>query len=191
MSRHEAAETVTVPGGELSFRPASLDDVDAVVALVESAYRGEASRAGWTTEADLLDGQRADAGLVSDIVRAQDAVILLAEHDGTLVGCCELRQSGPQAAYFGMFAVRPGLQGRGTGRAVIRQAERHAAQQWQAASMRMTVIRQRTELIAWYERLGYAATGETVPFPYGDDRFGRPRVGDLEFIVLERLLQPR
>lgn len=178
-----------MPSGELSFRHASLADVDAIVALVESAYRGEASRAGWTTEADLLDGRRTDAGLVSDIVRAQEAVVLLAERDGAMTACCELRQREPQAAYFGMFAVRPGMQGRGVGRAVIREAERYAAEQWRATSMRMTVIRQRAELIAWYERLGYAATGETAPFPYGDDRFGRPRVDDLEFIVLERALQ--
>lgn len=188
-SRHEVTETVTTPGERLSFRHASLADVDAVVALVESAYRGAASRAGWTTEADLLDGQRTDAGQVSDIVRATESVVLLAEHDGTVVACCELKHWERDVAYFGMFAVRPGLQGRGVGRALIREAERRAVERWRATSMRMTVIRQRTDLIAWYERLGYAATGETFPFPYGDRRFGVPRRDDLEFIVLARPLQ--
>jgi ribosomal protein S18 acetylase RimI-like enzyme len=188
MSQHES-QTVVAGGERLSFRPASLDDVDAVVALVDSAYRGETSRAGWTTEADLLDGQRTDAGQVSDIVRAQGSVVLLAEHDGAVAGCCELRHWGSDVAYFGMFAVRPGLQGRGVGRTLIREAERRAVERWRATSMRMTVIRQRTELIAWYERLGYAATGEVAPFPYGDLRFGFPRRDDLEFIVLTRALQ--
>ncbi|HVT66856.1 MAG TPA: GNAT family N-acetyltransferase [Trebonia sp.] len=190
ISRDEETKsgTVTVPAEGLSFRRARLDDVDAVVGLVESAYRGESSRAGWTTEADLLDGQRTDATQVSDIVRADESVVLLAEQAGAVLGCCELRQWAPEAAYFGMFAVRPSLQGRGVGRALIREAERHAAGRWRATSMRMTVIRQRTDLIAWYERLGYAPTGETAPFPYGDDRFGRPRRDDLEFIVLARAL---
>lgn len=182
-------EAGTALAGSLSFRHACLDDVAAVVGLVESAYRGEASRAGWTTEAGLLGGQRTDAAQVSDIVRAEESIVLLAEQDGTVTGCCELRKSGPGAAYFGMFAVRPSLQGRGVGRAVLREAERHAVERWRATSMRMTVIRQRTELIAWYERLGYAPTGETVPFPYGDHRFGLPRRDDLEFIVLARTLQ--
>ena len=188
MSQHET-ESVIAESERLSFRPASLGDVDAVVALVDSAYRGETSRAGWTTEADLLDGQRTDAEQVSDIVRAEGSVVLLAQQDGAVAACCELRHWGRDVAYFGMFAVRPGLQGRGVGRALIREAERHAVERWQATVMRMTVIRQRTELIGWYERLGYAATGEVVPFPYGDRRFGRPLRDDLEFIVLTRALQ--
>src|SRR4051794_13241714 len=46
--------------GAVMFREAGPADLGAIVALVESAYRGESSRAGWTTEADLLDGQRTD-----------------------------------------------------------------------------------------------------------------------------------
>src|ERR1700759_738310 len=123
MSRHET-ESVIAGSERLSFRPASLGDVDAVVALVDSAYRGETSRAGWTTEADLLDGQRTDAGQVSDAVRAEGSVVLLAQQNGAVAACCELRHWGRDVAYFGMFAVRPGLQGRGVGRALIREAER-------------------------------------------------------------------
>ncbi|HET6964066.1 MAG TPA: GNAT family N-acetyltransferase [Acidimicrobiales bacterium] len=157
--------------------------------LVESAYRGEPSRAGWTTEADLLDGQRTDAAEVGTIIARPGSVIILAESDGTLVGSCQLERSGGDAAYFGMFAVRPWEQGAGIGRALIGEARR-MAEQWGCTVLRMTVIRQRQDLIAWYRRMGFHPTGETEPFPYGDERFGRPRRPDLEFVVLAGPVNP-
>jgi ribosomal protein S18 acetylase RimI-like enzyme len=175
-------------GVELTFRFAAAADVPAIVGVVESAYRGEASRAGWTTEADLLDGQRTDADAVSAMVAAHDGVVLLAEADGLLAGCCHLeRRPGPEV-YFGMFAIRPGSQGQGWGRQVLAEAERLARDEWQAARVVMTVIAQRADLIAWYERRGYRRTGESRPFPYGDERFGVPRRPDLSFIVLAKPL---
>ena len=167
----------------LSFRVAEYDDVAAVVALVESAFRGDASRAGWTTEADLLDGQRADEDMVSAVI--DTGVLLLAESDGELVACCQLERRGEDVAYLGMLSVRPTLQAGGVGRDLLAEAECRAAESG-ATRMRMTVIRQRGDLIAWYERRGYRATGETQPFPYGDDRYGLPKVDDLEFVVLEK-----
>ena len=156
------------------------------MSLVESAYRGDASRAGWTTEADLLEGQRTDRSEVLSLIRRDRSVVLLAEHaDGRsgLVGCCHLEVTGPATTYFGMFAVSPGAQGLGVGRALILEAAERAGG-WGCREMRMTVIRQRPELIAWYRRLGFEPTGETHPFPYGDERFGRPLRDDLEFVVL-------
>ncbi|HUD40457.1 MAG TPA: GNAT family N-acetyltransferase [Dokdonella sp.] len=191
----------------LAFRWASAGDVAAIVALVESAYRGEASRAGWTTEADLLDGQRIDAQGVTALIESADASVLLAESDGELVACCELRRAQapdprrgrggatgpadaePTSCYFGMFAVRPSAQGGGLGRRVIAHAERLAREDWGCERMRMTVIDLRTELIAWYERRGYRRSGVFEPFPYGDARFGIPRRPDLRFEVLEKPLQ--
>ncbi|HWC36191.1 MAG TPA: GNAT family N-acetyltransferase [Mycobacteriales bacterium] len=169
----------------LSFRTATADDVDAVVALVQSAYRGDASRAGWTTEADLLDGQRTDAEAVRATIDAPDRMVLLAFDGRELLACCELRDRGDHA-YFGMFAVRPALQGAGVGRAVLEAAEQHARDLWHATRMDMTVLRQREELIAWYERRGYRRTGATEPFPYGDERFGLPRRPDLILEVLTK-----
>lgn len=174
-------------GGVLSFRDAVPTDAQAVVALVESAYRGESSRAGWTTEADLLDGQRTDVDGVLDLVREPHGRIVLAERDGELVGCANLRREGG-AGYFGMFAVRPTLQGQRIGDALLRECERIAREAWSLPALRMTVIRTRGELIAWYIRRGYAATGERKPFPYGDPRFGLPRRDDLDFIVLQKAL---
>ena len=182
------AHTGPVLAASLAFRDATLDDVGALVELVQSAYRGDTSREGWTTEADLLDGQRTDAAGVTAVVTTPGSRMLVAEdRDEGLVACCQLELRAAGLAYFGMFAVRPGLQGRGTGRALVAEAERRAVELG-ATTMRMTVIRQREELIAWYERLGYTRTGERQPFPYGDDRFGRPTRPDLEFEVLARLL---
>lgn len=155
-----------------------------MVALVESSYRGESSRQGWTTEADMLDGQRTDATEVTALIARPGSAIILAETPGHLAGCCHLERSGPVTAYFGMFAVRPRQQGSGIGRALLAEAGR-VALDWGCSRIRMTVLRQRHELLAWYGRLGFEPTGETAPFPYGDERFGRPRRPDLEFLVLE------
>jgi ribosomal protein S18 acetylase RimI-like enzyme len=177
----------------LTFRFAEPSDVAGVVALVESAYRGEASRAGWTTEADLLDGQRTDAEAVLAIVRGEIGVLLVAEDEGRLVGCCRLDQRVGDVAYFGMFSVRPGEQGRGLGRRVLAHAEHVAREDWGARTMVMTVLVQRAELIAWYERRGYTQTGEREAFPYDQPRFGVPQRDDLCFVVLEKagLIVPR
>jgi len=172
----------------LSFRFAEAPDVPAIVSLVESAYRGDASRAGWTTEADLLDGQRTDAEAVSAVVRTRGGAVLVAEADGQLVGCCQLEQHPEAVAYFGMFSVQPGRQGEGLGREVLAEAERLAREDWGATTMVMTVLAQRLELIAWYERRGYRRTGESRPFPYGDERFGVPKRTDLRFVVLAKPL---
>jgi ribosomal protein S18 acetylase RimI-like enzyme len=175
-----------------AFRAATETDVPALVALVESAYRGEASRAGWTTEADLLDGRRTGPDEVGALVADPASRLLAAEHDGELVACCHLRREtapdGRAAAHFGMFAVRPALQGSGLGRAVLAEAERVARADWGAREMRMQVISAREDLIAWYERRGYVRTGGTSPFPYGDERFGVPRRPDLEFAALVKPL---
>ncbi|MEP6899294.1 MAG: N-acetyltransferase [Rhodanobacter sp.] len=167
----------------LVFRTAQPADVGAIVALVESAYRGDSGRRGWTTESELLDGRRTDHEAVAALVDRPGSCVLLAERDGALIASCHVERQR-EAGYFGMFAVDPGQQGAGLGKAMLAEAERIARDQWQCRAMRMTVIEQRDELIAWYQRRGYRRTGDYQPFPYGDERFGIPRRDDLRFEVL-------
>ncbi|MGW2615410.1 GNAT family N-acetyltransferase [Streptomyces sp. NPDC001500] len=168
---------------DLTFRDATAADVDAVVRLIESAYRGDSSRAGWTTEADILQGRRTDPDGVLAVVEAPDCRLLTAEQDGRIIACCQLEHRGDHA-YFGMFAVSPTAQGAGLGKNVMAQAEREAREEWGVTEMHMTVISVREDLIAWYERRGYRRTGRMTPFPYGDERFGIPQRDDLQFELL-------
>lgn len=173
---------------ELTFRRAGEADIDAIVTLVEGSYRGDASRAGWTTEADLLDGIRIDAARVRDDLERDGSLVLLGERDSQMLSCANICVEDG-AGYFGMFSVLPGLQGGGIGKQMLAEAERIARDDWQLPVMRMTVIDVRDELIAFYERRGYHRTGIHKPFPYGDARFGIPRRGDLRFEILEKSLR--
>ena len=171
----------------IRFRAADSRDIPVLVELVTSAYRGDASRAGWTTEADLLDGLRIDGERIQADLDREHSRILIAERGGELLACAHVAEEDG-AGYFGMFAVRPNLQGGGVGKEVLAEAERVAREDWSLSAMRMTVIDVRDELIAFYERRGYRRTGIYKPFPYGDARFGLPKRDDLRFEVLEKLL---
>jgi ribosomal protein S18 acetylase RimI-like enzyme len=171
----------------LTTRLATAEDAPAVVALVNSAFRGESSKAGWTTEADLLDGQRTDLEAVTEMISAPGHVILVHVPDHDLVACVHLKKTDADC-YLGMLTVLPTAQSSGLGRRMLEASERWAIDHWASRSMQMTVVVQRVELIAWYERHGYTRTGQRKPFPYGDERFGLPRRPDLAFEVLSKPL---
>ncbi len=172
----------------LTFRAATPADIPALIQLVTSAYRGDASRAGWTTEADILDGQRVDAEAIgADLARERSTILVAEDAQGRLLACCHVADEDGQG-YFGMFAVAPGLQGGGIGKQLMQEAEAHVVREWGLGTMQMTVIDCREELMAFYERRGYARTGIKKPFPYGDERFGIPRRDDLRFEVMEKPL---
>jgi len=171
----------------LTIRSAGLADIDAVVSLVHSAYRGDTSRRGWTTEADLLDGQRTDAEEIRTLIETAGSRILLAHADSRLVGCLWLAQEGA-LTHLGMFAVNPSEQAQGVGKVLLAEAERITREELGLCETELSVITLRTELIAWYERRGYVRTGELQAFPYGNARFGLPRRSDLGFEVMRKHL---
>jgi ribosomal protein S18 acetylase RimI-like enzyme len=164
---------------------ASIDDAPAINILVNSAYRGDSSRKGWTTEADLLDGTRIDVHAVKDLIRRPETVILKYEESGKIVGCVELVKRG-QKIYLGMLSVSPELQAKGVGKQLLKGAEAEALKQGCTAIF-MTVISIRHEVIGWYLRHGYIDTGERKPFEVPDVRWGIPKK-KMEFVVLEKNL---
>lgn len=171
------------------LRRAVTCDLPRLLELVQSAYRGDASRAGWTTEADLIDGNRIDATTLRSALEDPRIVVLVADdREGRPIACCEVRPAhGSQPVpTFGMFAVDPAHQSSGWGGRLLSAAERVACEEWGADRLRLLVIDRRHDLIAWYRRRGYRPTGAHEPFPYGDERFGSPKVDDLRFSVLER-----
>lgn len=177
-----ATERSTLP-----LRAATADDVDALVALVQAAYRGDASSARWTTEAELVRGQRVDATMLREALADPHTVVLVHQgDDGVLDACCELRATGGGVVELGMFAVDPGAQGARLGRAVLERSELHAVSDLGARRIVLSVIEVRHELIEWYQRRGYRRTGEHRPFPYGDERYGTPVRDDLRFELLEK-----
>ena len=168
---------------ELFIAPATKEDIPALNRLVNSAYRGETSRKGWTTEADLLDGIRTDPEALEDMMEQPGAVILkCSDNQGTLRGCVFLKKTEDQL-YLGMLTVSPEQQGGGIGKKLLEASEQYAHEH-RCHKIVMTVISVRSELIAWYERKGFRTTGEKSPFPK-DPRFGIPKQ-DLEFVVMEK-----
>ena len=177
-------ETTPQDAQAISFAIARDEHVEAIVELVQSAYRGDKSRKGWTTEADFLDGQRVDSEMVQALIDGDAGVVLIAMRGGQLSGCCELSMMGEDLAYLGMFAVDPSQQAGGIGRRILAEAQLYCQEQWGARQLSITVIDIREELIAWYERQGFVRTGRVAPFPYGDERFGVPLRDDLQFVEL-------
>lgn len=148
----------------LSIRTATLPDASQLQPLVQRAYRGEAARAGWTHEADLLKGERIGIDELTALIADPAERLLVAEDDGVPVGCVRVADLGGGLAYLGLLAVEPARQAAGIGRVLIDAAEALARSTFGARRIEMTVIDRRAELIAYYQRRGYAPAG-TRPFP--------------------------
>ncbi len=182
--------TIEAGPDELYTTLARIADVPALLELVNGAYRGDASRRGWTTETDLVGGPRIDAVALEEIIAAPDQALLVLRARSGLFACVQLTRLAGGVTGLGMFSVRPALQGNGIGRQLLAAAERYAREHYAAQFIESTVIAEREELIAWYERRGYAPTGERRPFPYHDERFGTPKRDDLAMVVLRRRIAP-
>lgn len=172
----------------LQFRLATLSDVDALVALVESAYRGDESRKGWTTEADYFPGIRTSRDLLTEDLQRDNSEVIIAERDGELVACSHIMRISDESVYFGLFAVRPEGQARGVGKAMLAEAERRSVSMWGVSRLEMTVVHLRTELLAYYGRRGYERTGVVHDFPPHDERYGLPPAQELKLVVLAKNL---
>jgi ribosomal protein S18 acetylase RimI-like enzyme len=170
------------------LNPAVEADYPAIVDLANLAYRGSGSTASWNTEAVFIEGQRLNECLLREDLAAKPEAQLLTyrdDPDGPLSGTVLLEERQEGVWYLGLLTIRPDVQNRQLGRALLAAAEDFARARG-GRRIRMTVVNVRDTLIAWYERRGYRLTGETQPFPYGDERFGRPLRDDLHFVVLEK-----
>jgi len=166
--------------------PAVVEDIPKLVSLVNNAYRGEASKKGWTTEADLLDGVRTDEASLYIILNKPSAVILkYLNEKNEITGCVYLEENNDEL-YLGMLSVSPEAQAQGIGKQLMKASEAYA-QQHGVKGVVITVISVRAELIAWYERHGFKQTGHLKPFPE-DSRAGIPKQS-LQFVVLKKLLK--
>lgn len=170
---------------EIKFRFATKEDAAAIVLLVNSAYRGDSSRKGWTTEADLLGGQRTDEMAITEDIVRPGSFFLMALKDQRLISTVHLEKKDDGACYFGMFTVEPEMQASGMGKLVMEESEK-IARSWNCDRIEMTVITVRSELIAFYERRGYKFTGKTKEFPSHNERFGLPKRSDLVLGIWEK-----
>ena len=167
----------------MSLTKATIGDIAVLVTLVNSAYRGEDAKKGWTNEADLLvGGIRIDADEIQEMMADDDHVILKYTEGENITGCVSLVKK-ESYLYLGLLTVSPELQGFGTGKKLLQAAEDFARLEM-FDLIRMTVITARTELINWYQRYGYRDTGERLPFPY-EPGYGEPSQ-PLEFAILEK-----
>ncbi len=170
------------------LNPALEGDYAEIVDLTNLAFRGTGVAASWNSEADFIGGQRLDESLLrEDLATKPDAQLLTYREnpDGALLGTVWLEPKEDGVWYLGLLTIRPDLQKRQMGRTLLAAAEGFAKERG-ARRIRMSVVNVRKPLIAWYERRGYILTGETQPFPYGDERFGRPLRDDLHFVLLEK-----
>jgi GNAT superfamily N-acetyltransferase len=183
----------SISSSELDNRVATAEDAESISLLVNSGYRGEISKQGWTTEADLLGGIRTDSLQLSKMIATPDHYILLFHSKqskelfaSVLVEVNNTENSG----YIGMFTVRPDLQARGYGKFVLQTAEQFLTnyEQGKLKKIEMTVVEQRPELIAYYIRRGYIFSGKKSPFPMSDPNFGLPKVQHLAFLHLEKII---
>jgi len=176
----------------LTYRVATLSDIESLHLLINSCNRGEVSCQGWTTEDSLLEGQRTDPPMLTDIINdsTNTFLVFFDPVEKFLVGCANVQHKpATKSAHLGMLAVRPDFQTRGYGKFIMSVAENYAVNNWNAEYIEMTVIIHRTELIAYYNRRGYVNTGRHEPFPMHDTRYGIPKRTDLEFLVLRKYVK--
>jgi|WetSurMetagenome_2_1015567.scaffolds.fasta_scaffold11963_3 GNAT superfamily N-acetyltransferase len=170
----------------ISYRLAQIEEAHLIVNLINSAYRGETSKLGWTTEANLLEGVRTTQEEILSIIQNDHNLLLLSFEKNQLVGCILAEKlEHCQQVRFGMFVTQPTLQGRGLGKCLLAYAEQFVEQTWNISQFEMIVISCRQELLEYYERRGYVRTGKKLPFPLNPILW-IPKVSHLDLEILEK-----
>jgi ribosomal protein S18 acetylase RimI-like enzyme len=172
------------------LEPATEADYPEIIQLVNAAYRGVDEKVrSWNVEAGILEGARTDESLLREEASAPGANLLVHRdpQGGSILGTVLLVPAEHDFWYLGLFTIRPALQNQQLGRKLLSAAEDYV-RACGGHSICMGVLNVRHALISWYQRRGYTRSGKTQPFPYGDDRFGKPLRDDLEFVILEKVL---
>ncbi len=180
-----------------------------VASFVNTAYRGELAKSGWTSEAHFIKGQRTDEQSIIDFLRQPNHWMLQLYQNSQRVAVVQLQETTielPELAdkagteelpssesslhsqimsqiMLGMLTVHPTIQNRGFGKKLLEISESFAREKGYT-QMLMTVITIRESLIAYYLRRGYQCSKKHSPFPYGQAQFGLPEREDLQFVYL-------
>jgi predicted N-acetyltransferase YhbS len=150
---------------DLIIRPARADEPDDVLRLTQAAFAGQGS----------LDPPSSVFQETADTVRQAmtEGVVLVAEHEGRLVGVVRLRAiDDPPALYCGRLAVSGDVQGRGIGSALIAEAERRARAEGYAAvavGVRLALPRN----LRFFQNRGYRVVAEHSHPGYDQPTFVR------------------
>jgi ribosomal protein S18 acetylase RimI-like enzyme len=167
----------------MQIAQAGIADIPALVKLLNGAYRGQGSKQGWTTEADMVSGDlRTEEDNMIELMHLPDAIFLKYTNEKDQIEGCVFLDKRQDKLYLGMLSVLPALQSKGTGKKLMAASEDYA-RRLNCPAVFMRVISTRAELIAWYERQGYYKTGETQPFE--DSKYGTATV-PIEFIVMQK-----
>lgn len=169
----------------MKFTHATNNDIPTLTSLLNRSYRGDSSRAGWTTEADLLSGQRIDEEGLTQLLNDPESLILIAHSEDRVFATIHAHHEN-ESVHFGLFAVEPSLQGGGIGKELLAYAESEAIRKWGVSTAIMEVITQRSELIGYYERRGYMRTGEMIAFPHSP--LWQSKTDNLALAVLKKSL---
>lgn len=173
---------------DLHIRPAQPADIPALLDVITRAYR---STGGWTTEADLVDGGRTSPELLQKDLHNPQVALFVAEQDGQILGCAKVSRIATSVCDFGLFAVDPNTQSRGLGKLLLAHGEQVALTQFAAHTLEIQVLEHRPELVAFYERRGFAPTGEWEPFDFDDAAFGHAKRPSLRFQTFQKALSPQ
>ena len=94
-------------------------DIPELNSLINSAYRGDSSKQGWTTEADLLGGIRTDEKALKEMMQQKNSFILKYEEENKILACVYLKKENNKL-YLGMLTVSPQLQNKGIGKILLK-----------------------------------------------------------------------